>query len=155
MRLRRLVPLLLIAAAMQAQQKPDFSGEWVLDLQRSKLEVPAPDSGKFTITHREPAFSLLRVFTRKDKQDKLLLDFTVGGPEVVYREPGLESRGRLYWQGDTLILDATMILPDGRQGADLVQYTLSEGGRVLTARESFRGPRVRYDNLWVFVRSSA
>jgi hypothetical protein len=31
-----------------------------------------------------------------------------------------------------------------------VRYALLEGGRVLRAEERFRGPRLSYDNLWVF-----
>jgi hypothetical protein len=47
-----------------------------------------------------------------------------------------------------------MILADGRQATDVVRYTLRDGGQTFVAEEKFRGPVLKYDDLWVAERKN-
>jgi hypothetical protein len=154
---RTLLPLsivfLLLSAGLvlagRAQTKPDFSGVWNLNLKESKLQIPPPDSGVFRIEHREPTFRLSRTFVRGGQEDVSTLDLTTDGKEVVQEEGAETFRGRLSWKGDDLFLDSTLTIGN-RSGLNQVTYHLSGDGKVLTATEAFRGPRLKYDNVWVF-----
>jgi predicted amidohydrolase len=68
---------------------------------------------------------------------------------LLEKDGGRTSRSRLLWDGDTLVFEDTISLPDGRQVTDVVRYTLKDGGKTFVAEEKFRGPVVKYDNLWV------
>jgi hypothetical protein len=145
--------LWILAAAGQASNedaaKPNFSGGWNLNLQKSLLQTPAPDSGVFRIVHKEPAFHLSRTFLKAGREDVWSIDLTTDGQEVVQEEQTETFRDRLTWDGQDLILNSTISLKD-RTAANTVRYHLSEDGLTFTATESFRGPRFKYDNVWVF-----
>jgi len=129
--------------------KPNFSGVWNLSLQKSKLQIPAPDSGVFTLDHKEPSFHLSRTFVKGGQSDVWSIGLTTDGREVVQEEKTETFRGRLSWEGNDLVLNSTITITD-RTATNVVRYHLSDDGLTLTATESFRGPRLKYDNVWVF-----
>lgn len=137
------------ATVLQQATKPDFSDEWNFVAGRSKLQIPVPDSGVFRLDHREPVLRLSRTLVSKGKSDTWSIDLTTDGQEAVQHGSSETTRGRLYWDGNDLIFDSKIILKD-REATTIVRYHLSDGGRTLTATESFRGPVVKYDHVWVF-----
>jgi hypothetical protein len=138
------------AGTAAAPPKPDFSGTWVFNPSRSQLELKlALESGVFTIDHQEPRFRFSRVFVVGGKEDALSYDLTTDGQEKVEDGPGRTTTSRLYWDGDVLVLDERIVLKDGRQAANVVRYSLQDGGRTLVADETFRGPIRKYANHWV------
>jgi len=145
--------LLIVAvtglASSEDAAPTNFSGVWNLNLQKSTLQIPAPDSGVFNIDHKEPRFHLSRTFIKGGQSDSWSIDLTTDGKEVVQEEKTETFRGRLKWDGLDLILDSTISLK-GRTATNVVRYHLSKDGKTFTATESFRGPRRKYDNVWVF-----
>ena len=136
-------------ASNEDAAKSNFSGVWNLALQKSKLQIPAPDSGVFNIDHKEPLFHLSRTFLKGGQSDTWSIDLTTDGKEVVQEEKTETFRGRLRWEGNDLVLDSTITIKN-RTATNVVRYHLSDDGLTLTATESFRGPRLKYDNVWVF-----
>lgn len=55
-----------------ARQRPDFSGEWVLDLANSRLheDYSVLEGGVVRIDHREPTFTFRRVLLSRDVRAK-------------------------------------------------------------------------------------
>jgi hypothetical protein len=150
------VGILCVAGmASLAAPKPDFSGTWVLNLGKSKLQIQEKlDRASFTIDHKEPAFRFSRVFVVGGKEDALSYDLTTDGREKVVTEPDRTSTSRLYWDGDVLVLDERIVLKDGREATNVVRYSLLDGGQTLVAEEKFRGPVHKHDNLWVADRKT-
>ncbi len=151
------VALLLCAPAARGAlaQRPDFSGDWTLDRTRSALEFPPlarVDSALVRITHTETRFTFFRRFVVGGQPDTLSWTLVPGGPVDTTSDGDQRSFSRLRWEGDTLLLEVRIEAPRGVAG-DTVRYRLLEGGRVLEARERFRAPRVRYDNVWVLTRT--
>jgi hypothetical protein len=57
-------PLLLaVEFAAGGEAKPDFSGTWIFNPAKSKLEIDPPTKSIFVIEHRDPKFSLSRTHT--------------------------------------------------------------------------------------------
>jgi len=95
-------------AAARALDKPDFSGDWVFNAEKSKLQIQVKlESATFTIDHKEPDFRF------------------------------------------SLVFDVRIVFKDGREATNVVRYILRDGGRTFVAEEKFRGPALKYDNLWV------
>ena len=139
---------ILLAAA--TAEKPDFSGVWVVNLGKSQLAAWAKfDRTTITIDHKDPVFRFHRVSIKAGKADEVSYELTTDGVEKVEKDGGQTSRSRLSWDGDTLVFEDTMSLPAGRQATDVVRYSLRDGGKTFVAEEKFRGPVVKYDNLWV------
>lgn len=144
----------IASSAPPEATKPDFSGEWTLNREKSRLQTPMPDSTLFLIEHREPAFRLTRTHVVKGKADTFSIDLTTDGKEVVKQTPEETLHSRAYWEGRKLVFDSR-IVRGSREATNVVRYSLSDDGRVFTAEETFRGPKVKYDNVWVFDRVPA
>jgi hypothetical protein len=138
-----------VAGPSQTPGHPDFTGTWIFNAAQSKLQIPVPDSGVFRIDHKEPVFRLSRTFVQKGKEDTWGIDLTTGGKDVVQKSASDTTSGHLTWDGRDLVFDSTISIGT-RKASNIVRYELSEDGKILTAVEKFRGPVVKYDNVWVF-----
>jgi hypothetical protein len=131
-------------------EKTNFSGNWVFNAEKSKLQIQIKlDSATFTIDHKEPDFRFSRVFVIGGKDNALAWALTTDGKEVVTVEDGRTNYSRLTWYGDVLVFDVRIVLKDGREATNVVRYSLRDGGRTFVAEEKFRGPVLKYDNLWI------
>lgn len=145
---------LAFTAFAAAAEKPNFSGSYILDMNRTRLQSNwGIEGGEMTLVHQGDRFSLSRTFRIKGQAEPSTASYegTIGGPETVRQENGQTTRIRLYWDGDVLVGDMTIQAPQGN-ATNVVRYALSEEGKTLTADEKFRGPRLKYDNLWVAVK---
>ncbi len=133
---------------------PDFSGRWVLDLGRSRLDARLARGltrGVVRIDHRDPRFGFRRSFTQGGEVSNLSFELATDGKEVEGSEDGMPTRRTLSWSGEALVFVTVYRSPRG-EARNTVRYVLSEGGKTLSAEESFRGPRLSYDNVWAFTR---
>lgn len=142
---------ILGAVAGSAQDKPNFSGEWVLNLSKSTLARKGIEGGTARIVHREPAFSFSRTFVTHDGPDDASYELAIDGSEKAEHSGTMTRHSRLYWEGDQLVLDEKIAMGD-RNATNIVHYSLTGGGATLVAKESFRGPKLKYDNVWLFDR---
>ena len=138
-----------------AAPHPDFSGRWALDLGQTRLQPGFPGgitSGVLRVTHAEPAFSFRRAFMRGGESEVVEFTLITDGREVAGSEDGMPTRSSLTWSGESLLYLVVYKAPRG-EARNTVKYTLADGGRTLRAEESFRGPRLSYDNVWVFTKA--
>jgi hypothetical protein len=130
--------------------KPDFSGTWVFNASKSALDPRFKVAeGTFVLEQEGRSFRFSRTFVIDGKPDSLSFELTIDGPEKTEKGPDRTAVSRLYWEGDTLVFTSRTTLNDGREASDVVRYTLEDGGRTFVAEESFRAPRLMYDNRWV------
>jgi len=145
--------MLVLAAAgtaAHALEKPDFSGNWVFNAEKSKLQIQVKlESAMFTIDHKEPDFRFSRVFVVDGRPDSFSYALRTDGNEQVKTEGGRTTHSRLFWDGDVLVFDVRIVLTDGREATNVVRYSLRDNGSTFVAEEKFRGPVLKYDNLWV------
>ena len=74
------VILLGVAISGLAQDKPNFSGEWILNREASTLSPGADGvrSGVWRIEHREPTFHHRAAFVTGGKSDRVQIRVAVG-----------------------------------------------------------------------------
>lgn len=142
--------LSLLALSAPARDKPNFSGEWVLNKAKSTLvkQLAGIEKGVIRIEHHDPVFKFHRTFTTGGKDDNFLYELTTNGKEIVGEEGNRKLYSRLYWDGDALVYATRIVLPQG-EATNVVHYRLLANGRELHVKERFRGPKLSYDNLWV------
>ena len=127
------------------QAKPDFSGEWNLNPEKSKLQAFWTDGltyGNIRITHNEPVFNLRRSFTIKRKEK--LLNYTLETNETG-KKGEHKTTWSLSWKQDTLELVIVR-----KSMVNAVKYYMSELKDEFVAEEHFNSPKMNYINLWVF-----
>ena len=146
--------LLVGAMTTVAQQKPDFSGEWKLNLQASTLSpivAPVAQSGVLRIEHHEPKFSAQQTIVLDGKPFESKFDLLSDGREVVTDAGGRQIVSTLRWDGDALVVTWRIKSADNEMTISF-RYELQDGGRRLRAAEQLRGGGRDQDNVWVFER---
>jgi hypothetical protein len=141
---------------LAAGPRPGFSGVWTLSLSRSHLDARVGagiEKGSVTVTQTDARFAFRRVFVTGGREDRSGYDLTLDGRETTVPEGPMTRRSKLAWDGDVLVLSERVVAPQG-EATNTVRYRLLDGGKTLEARESFRGPKLQYDNVWVFERQS-
>jgi hypothetical protein len=132
-------------------EKPNFTGTWIFNPAKSRLQITPPDETTFMIQHNEPLFRLSRTHVVGGKADTLDLDLSTDGNEVELDMGGLHIRSRLHWEEETLVFDSHLRRGD-EEATNLVRYTLAATLGEFVAEERFRSKTLSYDNLWVFDR---
>jgi len=118
-------------------QKPDFSGEWTLNVGASVLSsvvAPVVQSGFVQIEHREPMIAVH-------------LSITMDGKPFDVRFERASN-----WDGEVLVFTDTVDTPNGELTISF-RYQVEESGQRLRATERLRGAGREQDNVWVFDRS--
>ena len=144
-----LVSLQVIAA--QSVNKPNFTGTWIFNPQRSTIEGSAPSASTFHIKHDEPNFHLTRTHVLNGKSDTWSIDLVTDGKhEVVEHNYYYSARTRMYWEGSSLVLDMKMLTKKGERATNLVKYSLSKDGKTFMALERYEDSTEHHLNKWVF-----
>ena len=149
----RVVLLTLCVALMQAagsaQQKPDFSGDWVLNAEKSDFgPIPPPQCVGLTLVHREPEF-VIEETDAKGAMCGLKLTYTIGGPTITYTTPaGVRNRARATWEEAAVVTQRV-----GDDGISVrVASTLSADGKTLVRELHGEAAQGAADWTWVYDR---
>ncbi|MGB8885302.1 MAG: hypothetical protein WCC87_01190 [Candidatus Korobacteraceae bacterium] len=152
------LPILLSMSMLahgQQSSKPNFSGAWIFDAQKSTLQDPAPSSMTLQIEQHDPHIRLSRTQVYGGKSDLWTLDTaTDGQKEVVQHSALYTSHIRMYWDGDTLVLDEKITAGDGSKATNTVKYALGADGTSLVAVENEETPVGKTTNKWVYDKQS-
>lgn len=134
-------------------ERPNFTGNWVLDLTRSRLEIEAPDTTVFEITHNDPVWRVKRTHVYGGKPETRVSELTIGAAEALKTplKQGTET-SRLAWNKDKLELTLHFQADSGSEWDVFVRYHLLDDGQTFVAEETMRSSSFSYDNRWVFRR---
>jgi hypothetical protein len=147
------VILLSFARPGDAQQRPDFSGEWILSRQASTLSpgADAVQSGVVRIEHREATFRYKAAPVTGGKPFEYEFELLSDGREVVSTQQGRQTVAVLRWDGDALAVTWRTQRAEGEMKI-VFRYELIDAGRRLRAMEQVRGTDHDQDNVWIFER---
>ena len=148
------LPLLIAAgcATLSARGgQPNFTGTWVLDSTRSRLEVPSPDSTIFVIRHQAPTVRLFRTHARGGTVDTATVTLRTDSSEVHWELRGAQVTSRSWWEGRELVFWSALSRGDQR-ASQVVRYSLSDDQRTFTAIETVDAGSASHVNRWVFNR---
>jgi hypothetical protein len=140
---------------LQAEKlPPPFSGTWVLNMQRSKVEAAHPPVSGEAVIRYGKTWHFKR--TRRNdagKVDVWSIDLVVGSPKFHVEEDGpYVFRSRMFRDGDSLVLAENITASDGQKGKNTVRYSLEDNGSTLIADEKEETPAGNETNRWVFER---
>jgi len=145
------VAAVLLTSIVSAAPKPNFTGTWKVNLQKSKLQIPPPESSVFVVEHAEPRLRITRTHVFGGKSDTFTIQLTTDGQETVLRDAQRTIYSRAYWEGNVLVFDSRIVMEAG-EATNVVRYRRAKDGQSFTARERLRSPKLNYDNVWVMER---
>ena len=152
-RLFSLATLLLVGLAALASPppKPNLSGKWVANFQKSDFgPVTAPKSRTDEITQAGSHFTLSRSqVSVNDIATTVKVDCVIGGGDctATHVEEG-DLKAKAFWDGNALVIDS-VLSTEGVEVKVHDVYTLSAGGKVLTIKRHIVAPNGEGDQTVV------
>lgn len=153
-RLLTLATLLLVALVALASPpaKPNFSGTWVLDLQKSDFgPLPAPKSRTDQITQKDANLTVTRrQVAPNDQSTSVTVTCLIGGGPCTstYSQSDAKLKAKALWEGETLVIDSVLTT----SGVDFQVrdvYSLAPGGKVLTIKRHIASSQGDGDQTFV------
>lgn len=111
--------------------RPNFSGSWSANLERSRFRMEAPRQLLMGIAHDEPEIRQKVLTKSKDGAERFAQLRYVVGQELDAEIGGVPAKVTAYWQGQELVIESRLSVQG--QGVRLADYwSLSPDGNVLT-----------------------
>jgi hypothetical protein len=133
--------LVALATVSWAAAKPNFSGDWQLNLSKSNYgSMPPPTSMVRTITHADPALEIVDDRNGPGRSGVSSRKYMTSGQVTNFEVNGASVEGSAVWDGNSLVV-TTKVSSVGLVFKD--KMTLSPDGKQLTSDvqiESERGP---------------
>jgi hypothetical protein len=127
-----------------ASAKPNFTGEWQLNLSKSNYgSMPGPTSLLRKITHNDPSLEVVDDEVGGRRTGVRTRKYMVGG-ETTFEINGAAVKGAAAWEGNSLVVTTTVdavgltfkdkmsLSGDGKQLTSNVQIDSSQGSTQVT-----------------------
>ena len=147
--------LFVIAAATGmalAADKPDFSGSWKMDADKSVFgPMPPPSSMTRKIDHKDPDLTVAESRVSDQGDMNTTVKYSTDGKETTNSLMGNDVKSKAVWEGKTLVITsaanfggADVKLPD--------KWALAEDGKTLTDVLSISAPQGDFEMTFVLVK---
>jgi hypothetical protein len=140
----------VLASASAAAEKPNFSGDWKMNVTQSNFgALPGPSNIVRKITHAEPSLVIVEQQEGGLGDQTTTRQYTTDGKEMSFESSGAVVKGNAVWEGDALILTSTV---DAMSVKFTDKMTLSGDGRLLISSVHIASPQGDLDIMIVFDR---
>ena len=147
--------LFVIAAAANlamAADKPDFSGNWKMDADKSVFgPIPAPTSLTRKIDHKDPDVTVNESQSGAQGDLNMIMKYSTDGKETTNSLMGNDVKSKASWDGKVLVIASTANFG----GADVKltdKWTLSDDGKTLTDVRGISAPQGEFEMTYVLVK---
>jgi hypothetical protein len=134
-----LLALLAGAAPVLAQDKPDFSGTWALDVAKSDFgSYPAPQKATLKIDHQDPKLNIVSSAVSDMGEQNIDLKLLTDGTETTNDVMGMPVKSKGKWDEKAVVIESKFSIDQG----DVTltdRWTLSEDGKTLTVERHWAG----------------
>ena len=132
--------------------KPDFSGEWKLNLSKSDFgKSAAPRSVLSHIQHHDPKLTVESEIVGPAGSYTTKYEWTTDGREVVNTIRGNEIKATVLWNHDALVSNAQTTV-DGVSLKIIDRWQLSPDEKQLTVSRTIVAPQGNAEQLFVYER---
>lgn len=146
---KTLLAIAAFAALATAADKPNFSGSWKMDPDKSTFgPIPPPTSMSRKIDHNDPALNFVEERSAAQGDQTLTFKYTTDGKETTNELMGNPVKGTANWDGSALVI--AMKADFGGNEIKLTdKWTLSDDGKTLTDAQHIVAPQGEIDITYV------
>ena len=143
---RRNFAVMVCAAALatvpaMAAGKPDFTGEWKLNIDKSDFgPMPPPSSQTQKIDHKDPVLKITTAQSGADGDYTTDATYTTDGKEAKNNMRGADTKSICKWDGDVLVMDTKLDF----QGMEIALKTtmkMADDGKSINAKTKISTPQ--------------
>ena len=133
--------LCMTVAALGAD-KPDFSGNWKLNVSKSDLgQMPVPDKWEMKVEHKDPALKSVTTSVGQMGERVMEANYKTDGTETINKGFGnSETKSTAKWDGSILAI-ATQAEFQGNKMEILSRWNLAADGKTLTVEQTMKSDR--------------
>ncbi|MFN7998615.1 MAG: hypothetical protein U0Q18_33640 [Bryobacteraceae bacterium] len=139
------LPLLFLAGFTYAAPKPNFTGEWKMNADKSSFApLPIPEKLTRKISHRDPSLKIITSQSGQQRDIVTELSYTTDGRECQNTIRGQVATGHANWDGDKLVIESKRTA----QGMEISQtetWALSEDRQTVTIVNHVITPQAAFD----------
>jgi len=137
---------LFFSHSQMLAQHPNYTGTWILNLEKSKLEhMPEGlTTSKFIIKQDGNKFKLTRYHIIGEKQKKISFKMTADGKT---RRIKILFKGKLEWKENNLLASIWR-----KKFSNIVSYSFGANENEFIADEVMNSKANKHHNIWVFER---
>jgi hypothetical protein len=129
-----IISLTMAAGAAPSQEKPDFTGHWVMNQTKSDYGfAPRPDDETEDIQQNETLIVVRRIVTRDGVKVEANLRYTTDGTENTRVVERHQLRCKSHWEGESLVT----VVRDETGGGYTETRSLSKDGKTQTIEMVF------------------
>lgn len=140
------LPLITVVA----QQKPDFSGTWKLNVAKSEFgALPGPDSRTDVITHKDPSLSDSVTAESAQGKQQYTANYTTDGKEAVNKIGPRDVKSTVKWAGKNLVFSSKFAYNDSEVTGEAT-WALSDDGKTLTISVHFASAMGETDQKLIY-----
>jgi hypothetical protein len=144
--------VLVLGAFSQAQAKPNFSGEWKINADKSNFgPMPAPAVFDRKIEHDDPKLHVVTKQAGPQGERTSDANYTTDGAEVTNKMGEMEAKSTAVWDGDALTLTTRLDI-QGNKIEFKEKWTLSEDGKTINSTLHIVSPQGEFDGTIVLVK---
>ena len=135
----------VIVAAAQPAVKPNFSGEWKINVAKSNFgPLPPPSVMNRSITHTEPALTIIEEQQSTMGDQKTTRKYVTDGSEMTFEVQGAVVASAASWKDSALVFvsrvdaagitftDSMTLSADGKALTSVVHITSAQGDADIT-----------------------
>jgi hypothetical protein len=143
---------LFLCAAMvaAAADKPNFSGEWKLNIDKSNFgPIPPPNSQVMTIDHQDPQMTTTTDSDGMDGKTNFTVKYKTDGTEAVNEIRGTQAKTTGKWEGEALVV-VTKLEVQGMEITLNNTMKLAPEGKAISAVTKIITPQGEFEQSLVF-----
>ena len=145
-----LIALLLCAFSTFAADKPNFTGDWKLNIEKSDLGMmPKPSKLTMSIDHKDPELNI-KVSVTSDQGDfNNEQKYTLDGKEITKDSPQGKAKITPGWEGDKVAITQVISMQQGEVKVKET-WTLSADKKTYTSNRTIESPMGSMNMTMVF-----
>ena len=142
--------LLLASSTLLAADKPNFTGEWKLNIDKSTFgPMPPPTSQTMKIEHADPNVVAITEQDGADGKTTITVKYKTDGTETANEIRGQQAKSTGKWDGDSLTVTTKLDF----QGMEIIlnnAMKLSTDGKTMNAATKIVTPQGEFETAYLY-----
>lgn len=131
----------LLCGSAFAAGKPDFSGTWKMNIEKSEFgPIPKPNKFESKIQHKDPELKINTVQAGEHGEMTTDVLFMTDGNETTNKIGAGEMKSKAKWDGKILIIDSKMDF-QGTEVSISEKWDIAEDGKSMTIDRILNTPQ--------------
>ena len=142
--------LVLAASSLMAADKPNFTGEWKLNIDKSTFgPMPPPSSQTMKIDHTDPNVVTTTDQDGAEGKSTVVIKYKTDGTETANDIRGQQAKSTGKWDGDSLVVSTKLDF----QGMEIMlnnSMKLSTDGKTMNAVTKIVTPQGEFETAFLY-----